>query len=96
MEAGWTDQSLGQHPADVNMSVPSHIITYSHLVNPAGPDDDGLVRSPLPLPTEGVEAQAVQAEGTEEGEPAEEEAALALGPGLERDEEDEESGDKSH
>lgn len=64
-------------------------------MNPAGPHDDGLARPPLPLPTERVEAQAVQAEGPEEREP-EEEAALALGPGFVRDEEDEESGDKSH
>ena len=96
VEAGWTDRSPCQHPADVTYQwsvLQTH--DYSHLVNSAGPDDDGLVRPPLPLPTEGVEAQAVQAEGPEEGEP-EEEAALALGPGLERDEEDEESGDKSH
>ena len=82
-------------PCRCRMSVPSQMIK-THLVNSTGPHDDGLVRQPLPLPTEGVEAQAVQAEGPEEGEPAEEEAALALGPGLVRDEEDEESGDKSH
>ncbi len=65
-------------------------------MNPAGPHYDGLVRPPVSLPTEGVEAQAAEAEGPEEGEPAEEEAALALGPDLVRDEEDEKSGDQSH
>ena len=62
-------------------------------MDPAGPHYDGLVRSPVPLPAEWVEA--VEAEGTEEGE-AEEEAALALGPDLVKDEAEEESGDQSH
>ena len=83
-------------PCRCHMSDVSSRTCNAHLVNPAGPHDDGLVRPPLPLPTEGVEAQAAEAEGPEEGEPAEEEAALALGPGLERDKEDEKSGDQSH
>ena len=48
-------------------------------MDPAGPHDDWLVRSPVPLPV--VEAaEAGEAKGPEEGK-SKEEAALALGPG---------------
>ena len=62
-------------------------------MDPAGPHNDWLVGSPVPLP--GVEAaEAGEAEGSEEGK-AEEEAALALGAGLVKQETDEETGDQS-
>ena len=62
-------------------------------MDPAGPHDDWLVRSPVPLP--GFEAaEAGEAKGPEEGK-SKEEAALALGPGPVKQEADEETGDQS-